>query len=75
MLLPSWAGGFGVRFLTMSVTSEHCMMGSVVGCVQGFGVLFLAMSGTSEHCMMGSAVGCAPGFGVQFHRDVHPCDE
>ena len=40
--------GFAVRFLAMSGTSEHCVLGSVVGCVQRFGVLFLAMSGTSE---------------------------
>ena len=50
----------------MSGTSQHCVLGSVVGCVQGFGVTFMAMSGTSQHCVLGSVVRCVQGVGVLF---------
>ena len=38
----------------MSDLSEHCMLDSVVGCVQGVEV-------TSEHCMLGSVGSPLPG--------------
>ena len=38
--------GFGVWFLCVSGTSEHGVLGSVLGCVQGCGVWFLCMSST-----------------------------
>ena len=51
----------------MSGTSEHCMLGSVVGCVHAFWDLFLPMSSISEHhWMLGSIVECGQGFKVLF---------
>ena len=46
---------------SISGIAEHCMLGSVVGCVQGFG----SMSGIAEDCMLGSVVGCVQEFGVR----------
>ena len=51
--------GVWVQFLAISGISDHCMLGSIVGCV-------LAISGISDHCMLGSIVGCVQGFRVQF---------
>ena len=50
-----------VLFLAMSGISAHCMLGSVVGCVQGLG------SGSEQlNYVSSSVVGCVHGVGVLF---------